>query len=92
MSGAREEKAKHALTIKALVEEQGRLEHARAELLKASTAVECMNALRSFEVTDLGNGHVAGGTAEHVRNRMNVLNRSHECAGQIEAAVLTLES
>ena len=75
MSGAREEKAKHALTIKALVEEQGRLEHARAELLKASTAVECMNALRSFEVTDLGNGHVAGGTAEHVRNRMNVLER-----------------
>ena len=34
-----------------------------------------MNALRSFEVTDLGNGHVAGGTAEHVRNRMNVLDR-----------------
>ena len=75
LAGAREEKAKNALTIEALVQEQGRLEQARAELLKASTAVECMNALRSFEVTDLGNGHVAGGTAEHVRNRMNVLDR-----------------
>jgi hypothetical protein len=73
--GARDEKAKTALTIKALVAEQGRLEQARAVLLKASTAVECMNALRSFEVTDLGNGHAAGGTAEHARNRMNVLDR-----------------
>ena len=49
----REEKANKQLTIKALVEEQHRLEQARAELLKASTTVECMNALRSFEVTDL---------------------------------------
>ena len=73
--GARDENAKTALTIKALVAEQGRLEQARAVLLKASTAVECMNAVRSFDVTDLGNGHVAGGTAEHVRNRMNVLDR-----------------
>ena len=73
--GARDEKAKTALTIKALVAEQGRLEQARAVLLKASTAVECMNAVRSFDVTDLGNGHVAGGTAEHARNRMNVLDR-----------------
>ena len=57
------------------MEEQGRLEHKRAELLKASTTVECMNALRSFEVTDFGHGHPAGGTAEHIRNRMNVLDR-----------------
>jgi hypothetical protein len=34
-----------------------------------------MNALKSFDVTDLGNGHAAGGTAEHARNRMNVLDR-----------------
>jgi hypothetical protein len=70
-----EEKVKTALTIKALVEEQDRLGQARAELLKASTTVECMNALKSFEVTDLGNGHPTGGNAEHVRNRMNVLDR-----------------
>jgi hypothetical protein len=46
VSGLREEKSKIALTIKALVEEQCRLEHVIAKLLKASTAVECMNAVR----------------------------------------------
>ncbi len=34
VAAAREEKAKNALTIKALVEEQGRLEQVRAGLLK----------------------------------------------------------
>ena len=31
--------------------------------------------MKSFEVTDLGNGHAAGGNAEHVRNRMSALDR-----------------
>ena len=72
---SREEKKIQALMLKALKEEQCLLEKRRAELLKASTAVDCMSALKSFEVTGFGNGHAAGGNAEHVRNRMNALDR-----------------
>ena len=31
--------------------------------------------LRCFEIADLGQGHPAGGSAEHIRDRMNVLER-----------------
>ena len=37
--------------------------------------MECITTLKSFEATDLGQGHKSGGTAEHARARLQVLDR-----------------
>ena len=62
-------------TIKGMRAEQEALHQRRLDLQRASTVVESLTALKCFEIADLGQGHAAGGTAEHIRNRMNVLDR-----------------
>ncbi len=44
-------------------------------LQKASSVPERVNAVKSFETSDLGQGHPRGGTAEHTRNRSKVSER-----------------
>ena len=74
---AMEERAEHKRrkTLKELKAESERLEQRRMALQKAATVTECLNAMKSFETQDLGQGHPQGGTAEHHRNRMQVLDR-----------------
>ena len=67
------ERAKKSL--KTIREEQAKLEKQRMALHRASTLVESMNALKSFDTKDLGHTHRRGGTAEHVRTRMQVMDR-----------------
>ena len=62
-------------TVRQLQEEHDRLQAARVALQKASTVVECLDAVKKFETGDLGQGHLTGGTAEHRRTRMQVLER-----------------
>ena len=63
------------LTIKQTKAECDRMEAARVALQRASTVVECLNSVKSFETSDFGQGHPKGGTAEHKKNRMQVLER-----------------
>ena len=63
------------LTTQELLEEQERLRLRRLELLKASTVVECEKALKNWDTEDLGQGHPNGGTRQHVKNRMAILER-----------------
>ena len=56
-------------------EEHDSLEAARVALQRASTVVECLNSVKRFESSDFGQGHAKGGTAEHKKNRMQVLER-----------------
>ena len=63
------------LTIKQMKAEHDRLEATRVALQRASTVVEYLNAVKSFETSDLGQGPPKGGTAEHRKNRMQVLER-----------------
>ena len=62
-------------TIRQMREEQETLHQRRLDLQSASTVAESMTVLRSFETADLGHGHPGGGSADHIRNRMNVLDR-----------------
>ncbi len=71
----REESRRAAVSIRQMRAEAEALVQRRIELQQASTVVECLGALRSFETSDLGQGHRGGGSAEHIRNRMNVLDR-----------------
>jgi hypothetical protein len=63
------------LTIKQMKAEHDRLAAARVALQRASTVMECMTSLKNFETADFGQGHPKGGTAEHKKNRMQVLER-----------------
>ena len=62
-------------TLKSLRDEHDRVFTARMALQRASTVVECLQAVKTFDAGDLGQGHQKGGSAEHVRNRMQVLDR-----------------
>ena len=62
-------------TIRQMREEQETLHERRLAVQNASTVAESLTVLRSFETADLGHGHPRGGTADHIRNRMNVLDR-----------------
>ncbi len=42
-------------------------------LQRASLVVECPNSVNRFETSDFGQGHPKGSTAEHTKNRMQVL-------------------
>jgi hypothetical protein len=70
-------------TIKGMRAEQEALHQRRLELQRASTVAESLTALRSFEIADLGQGHAAGGSAEHIRNKMNVLDRIKQRAAPL---------
>ena len=71
----RREESQRQKSLQDLREERGSLEQARQALHRASTLAETMSSLKSYEAKDLGQGHPKGGTAEHVRNRMHVLDR-----------------
>ncbi|MCP4239311.1 MAG: hypothetical protein GY772_02005 [bacterium] len=58
-----------------LAAEQRRVAAAKKELAAAQTIVACQRALKSFETSDLGQGHIRGGGASHVATRMEVLDR-----------------
>ncbi len=63
------------LTIKQKKAEHARLQAARVAVQRASSVVECLNSVKIFEISDFRQGHPTGGTAEHTRNRMQVLER-----------------
>jgi hypothetical protein len=69
------DKQKERRSIGQLKEQQALLRQRQFELVKATTASECLIALKSFEASDLGQGHKNGGTHEHFRARMQVLDR-----------------
>ena len=71
----RREEAQRQKSLQSLRDERESLEQARLALHRASTIAETMSSLKSYETADLGQGHPRGGTAEHVRNRMHVLDR-----------------
>ncbi len=56
-------------------EEQVRLEEQRLDVQKASTVVEPPRAFETYETVDFGQGHKRGGTQEHRRKRLRVLER-----------------
>ena len=62
-------------SIEDLIEQQHKTDLSRIALNRASTVVECQEALKSFEASDLGGGHKTGGTREHAANRRKVLDR-----------------
>ena len=82
-AAARKQNDLRLKTIKDMRAEQEALHQRRLELQRASTVVESLSALRSFEIADLGQGHPAGGSAEHIRNRMNVLERIKQRAAPL---------
>ena len=51
------------------------LEQKKKELDRASTIVECLEAMKSLDVEDFGAGHKAAGNPEHKQNILNVLYR-----------------
>ena len=60
------------VSIKQLAEQEENLRKRKLELLRASTVVECARALKSWEISDLGQGNEAGGTRQHAQNRKYV--------------------
>ena len=70
-----EQEKQRRVTIKELGEEQEKLRLQRLALLKASTVVECENAVKSWETSDLGQTHANGGSRTHIKNRMAILER-----------------
>ena len=52
-----------------------RLRGQKEDLANASTVVECMNAAKSVETGDLGQGNPTRGTMAHLRHGMEVLSR-----------------
>ena len=54
-------------------QEKLRVHHLK--LRKASTVVECEKAWKSWDIEDLGQGHESGGTRQHVKHRMAILER-----------------
>ena len=55
--------------------QQEKLRLQQLELARASTLVECEKALKSWDLDDLGQGHAAGGTRQHAKNRVAILER-----------------
>jgi hypothetical protein len=70
-----EEAKRRRLSLAELRKQQERLEQQQVALQQASTVVECFNALKSFDAGDFGQGHPHGGTREHKRTRLHVLER-----------------
>jgi vacuolar-type H+-ATPase subunit I/STV1 len=63
------------LTIKEMMRQQAEVEQKRLALQKASTLVECLQALKSYDLDDLGLGHPQGGDKNHLASRMQVMER-----------------
>ncbi len=70
-----EERRERKKTLAALKEAEAKMQAQRKRLLEASTLVECRQALKRYELIDLGAGHPKGGSKTHVRNRMEVMER-----------------
>ena len=69
------EEKQRRMTIQDLIAHQEKLRLQHLKLLKASTVVECEKALKSWDTEDLGQGHERGGSRQHVKNRMAILER-----------------
>ena len=63
------------VSIKELAAQEENLRKRKLELLQASTVVECQQAVKSWDTSDLGQGHTAGGTKLHAQNRRAILER-----------------
>ena len=63
------------VSIKELAAQEDNLRKRKLELLQASTVVECQQAVKSWDTSDLGQGHTAGGTKLHAQNRRAILER-----------------
>ena len=63
------------VAIQDMVTQQEKLRQRQLELKRASTLVECEQALKSWDLNDLGQGHASGGTRQHAKNRMAILDR-----------------
>ena len=61
--------------IKELLAQQERLRVQQLELARASTLVECEEALKSWDLLDFGQGNAKGGTTQHAKNRQAILER-----------------
>ncbi len=70
-----EERKRNQASLAELRKEQARLDDQRAALQRATSVVECFNTVKSFDAADFGQGHPRGGTREHKRTRMEVLER-----------------
>ena len=56
------------------------LKKVRKDFAAMQSLKECQSAVKSFCPSSLGEGHARGGTAAHVKNRMEVLDRvAREC-------------
>ena len=55
--------------------EQERPRSQQLELQRASTLVECQTVIKSFDLDDLGQGQPNGGSKQHAKNRLDVLER-----------------
>ena len=75
------------LTIAQLIKRHQALYDKRMQLQKASTTVECMKALKRWNASDLGQGHLQGGTKQHAKNRAEVLQRLRLRAGTLPAVL-----
>ena len=63
------------LAIKDLLAQQEKAREKKLELMRASTLVECEKALKSWDLDDLGQGHASGGTRQHAKSRVEILER-----------------
>ncbi len=70
-----EERKRNQVTLAELRKEQARIDDQRAALQRANSVVECFNTVKSFDAADFGQGHPRGGTRDHKRTRMQVLER-----------------
>ena len=61
--------------IKELLAQQEKLKERQRELARASTIVECEQAVKSWDLDDLGQGHALGGAKHHKQNRIAILDR-----------------
>ena len=70
-----EEAKRQRLSLAEIRKQQVRLEEQQLAMQQATTVVECFNALKSFDAGDFGQSHPNGGTREHKRARLQVLER-----------------
>ena len=62
-------------TLEDLLREQDSLQKRKAELARASSVEESLQALKRWTAADFGQGHKQGGSRVHIANRREVLER-----------------
>ena len=69
------EDARAKQTLNGLLREQQKLQERKAQLARASSVQESLDALKRWTAADFGQGHPRGGTKAHAANRLEVLER-----------------